>query len=145
MKLRNILALIVALCMVFALCACGGSTEVDEEEDEEQEEEVQNKKSDKDEDEEEEEEEEEPKAEVGEYIVYVVDQDDEPVAGVELKFNKDTGDSTVKTDEDGRAKLVCYQTEIVVTVEEVPEGYESDSDEYPFDDEFEITITLDKE
>lgn len=131
MKLKNILALVLVLCMAFTLCACGETED--------------NDKKSKGNDEETEEvggEGEDTKPEVGEYIVYVEDEDGEPVAGVELKFNKDTGNTTITTDEDGKASLTTFVTDIVVTVEEVPEDYEQTDEEYEFDDEFELTITL---
>lgn len=131
MKLKSIFALLLVLCMVFTLCACGESTD--------------GKKTDKETEEQAEAgENEDTKPKTAEYVVFVEDEDGDPVEGVELKFNKDTGDTTITTDEDGKAKLTCLVTDIVVTVEEVPEDYEEDSEEYEFDDEFEITITLEK-
>ena len=144
MKLRNIIALLLVLCMAFALVACGAETESKKSKDDEEivTEENEEKEEPEKEEDEEENEAEETKAEVGQYIVYVKDEDGNPVADVELEFAKDSGNSTIKTDEDGRAKLTCLVTDITVTVEEVPEGFEMDDEEYEFDDEFEITITL---
>ncbi len=138
MKLRNILALLLVLCMAFTLVACG---EAEDEKSEKDTEEITEEVN--DEEEEEEAEGEDTKPQVGEYIVYVKDENGDPIEGVELNFEKDSGDTTIITDEDGMAKLTCLVTDIVVTVEEVPEDYNDDSNEYVFDDEFEITITLD--
>lgn len=138
MKLRSIIALLLVLCMAFALVACGETDEGGKKSEKENEEITAT-----DDDSKQNAEGEDTKPQVGEYIVYVEDEDGEPVEGVELKFNKDTGDTTITTNKDGKAKLTCLVTDIVVTVEEVPEDYEEDSEEYEFDDEFEITITLD--
>ena len=144
MKLRNIIALLLVLCMAFALVACGGETESKKSNDDEEIVTEENEKEEPEapEEDEEEVETEDTKPQVGQYIVYVKDEDGNAVAGVELKFAKDSGDSTIKTDEDGRAKLTCIVTDITVTVEEVPEGFKSTNDEFEFDDDFEITITL---
>lgn len=138
MKLRNILALLLVLCMAFTLVACG---EAEDEKSEKDTEEITEEVN--DEEEEEEAEGEDTKPQVCEYIVYVKDENGDPIEGVALNFEKDSGDTTIITDEDGKAKLTCLVTDIVVTVEEVPEDYDDDSNEYVFDDEFEITITLD--
>ena len=139
MKLRNIIALLLVLCMAFALVACG---ETESKKSEKDDEEIVADEKDEPEDDEEEVEAEDTKPQVGEYIVYVEDKNGDPIEGVELKFNKDSGDTTITTDEDGKAKLVTLVTDILVTVEEVPEGYKMDKDEYEFDEDFKITITL---
>lgn len=143
MKLRNIIALLLVLCMTFALVACG-ETESKKSKDDEEIVTEENEKEDPEgpEDDEDEVIAEDTKPQVGEYIVYVKDENGDPIEGVKLLFAKDTGDSTITTDEDGKAKLVGLVTDIIVTVEEVPEGFEMDKDEYEFDDDFEITITL---
>lgn len=142
MKLRNIIALLLVLCMAFTLVACG---ETDSKKSDNDDEEIvgEGDKAEKGDKDEEPVDNEDTKPQVGEYIVYVEDEDGQPVAGVALNFNRDTGDTTIITDEDGRARLQCLVTDIVVTVKEVPEDYEEDDEEYAFDDEFEITITLD--
>ena len=144
MKLRSIIALLLVLCMAFALVACGeteskkddeketvsGNGETEDDTKAEDEPEIEGNDS------------EDTKPQVGDYIVYVQDENGDPIEGVKLLFAKDTGDTTITTDEDGKAKLVGLVTDIVVTVEEVPEGFEMDDEEYEFDDDFEITITL---
>lgn len=132
MKLRNILALILALCVVFTLCACGESGSGNDEETEAQTEEQNDTGSNGEE-----------KKEVAEYVVNVVDEDGDPIEGVSVQFSKDSGDTTGTTNEDGTMSLTCLITDIVVTVEDVPSGYEADSDEYTFEEgSFEMTITL---
>ena len=140
MKLRSIIALLLVLCMAFALVACG-ETESKKSKDDEEIVTEENKKEEP-EDDEEGVAAEDTKPQVAEYLVYVKDKNGDPIEGVELLFAKDTGDTTIITDEDGKAKLVGLVADIVVTVEEVPEGFEMDKDEYEFDDDFEITITL---
>jgi len=141
MKLRSIIALLLVLCMAFALVACG-ETETKKDDEKNTVETTDEDGNDVDEPEIEGNDSEDTKPQVGEYIVYVKDENGDPIEGVKLQFAKDSGDTTITTDEDGKAKLVGLVTDIVVTVEEVPEGYEMDKDEYEFDDEFEITITL---
>ena len=147
MKLRNILALLLALCMVFALVACGETESKDTNDDEEVVNEAGEDKTGDNEEKEPEEDEEEiesedTKPQVGDYIVHVKDENGDPIGGVKLLFAKETGDTTITTNEDGQAELVTYVTDITVTVKEVPEGFEMDDEEYKFDDDFELSITL---
>ena len=141
MKLRSIIALLLVLCMAFALVACG-ETESKKDDEKETVSDTDNDTTEEDEPEIEGGNDEDTKPQIGDYIVYVEDENGDPIEGVKLLFAKDTGDTTITTDEDGKAKLVGLVTDIVVTVEEVPEGYEMDDEEYEFDDDFEITITL---
>ena len=125
MKLKSIIALLLVLCMAFALCACGGSedsgketegqTDSQTEEQTEAQADVTYNEG--------------TKPHVGEYVVTVVDENGDPVEGVKLKFNKDSGDTTITTNDSGTTTLTCLVTDIVVTVEEVPEAYQADSEE----------------
>ena len=154
MKLKNILALFLALIIALALCACSaedaasensepttaatGETNAAVEDDEppvavfEEDEYTPGT--------------EDTKPTVGEYIVYVIDEEGTPQQLVEVKFIKASGDTVVKTNEDGMARLITPiedVDDVTAALVSTPEGYVEDTYTYGFDPlSLELTITL---
>jgi hypothetical protein len=129
MKIKNILALLLALCMVFALVACGGETET----------------TDKD----------EPKQTEGTeatteattdgkvtYTVKVVDEKGNPYAGAMVQLCLDACVPAV-TDANGIATWNLEKADYKVSFVTMPEGYTAEKENFYFDtDSYEMTITI---
>lgn len=117
MLLRKILLCLLTLCILFALCACGGknaapTTEATEE--------------------------------AATYTVKVVDEDGNPVTGVTVQLCKDSC-LLGQTDETGVAVYQTVADDYKVSIVITPAGYAADTAEYHFaEGEQELTITLKK-
>ena len=138
MKLKSILTLLLALCMVFTLVACGGS---DEEKDEAKETEAASEAEVADGGKTE-----ETKPTVVTYTVNVVDEAGNPVEDVRVYFedgDPETARNGNWTTAAGIVTLQGFVKDYTVTVEDLPEGFVEDTTEYTFEDgTFELTITL---
>lgn len=82
------------------------------------------------------------------YLVKVMDQDGNPVAGAELKLVKPESEKTYTTDAEGKLNMMDIKNDYTVTVENAPDAYAADATEYTFpeapseDNVFELVITL---
>ncbi len=138
--MKKILTLILALTMVFCLCACGGTEEDSKSDDGKKtnsassNEETKEGKT------------EDTKPQVVKYTVYVVDEEGDPVEDVRVYFedgDPETAPNGTWTPADGTVTLQAFEQEYTVTVEDLPEGFAEDTTEYTFEDgSYELTITL---
>lgn len=77
------------------------------------------------------------------YTVKVVDANGTPVKDVAVQFCDDNGcRMPVATNEEGIVTLTDKASNFHVTIASVPAGYAADSNEYYFDDETMLTVTL---
>ena len=77
------------------------------------------------------------------YTVTVVDANGAPVAGVAVQFCDDGGcRMPVPTNEQGVVTLTDEESNFHIMLVSVPAGYAADTNEYYFDGELEITVTL---
>ena len=154
MKLKNILLLLLALCMVFALCACGGN-ETPKNTDPAPEstqgstsnggsfEEPTLPESDEGA---ETPDENEPQTELPDgqvaYTVAVVDESGNPIAGALVQLCLESCFPGV-TNADGRVTFRMEKADYKVSFVSMPAGYTSDVNEFHFEEgKFEMTITL---
>ena len=80
------------------------------------------------------------------YTVKIVDANGAPIKGVEVQFCDDNGcRMPVATNEEGIVTLTDKASNFHVTIASVPAGYAADANEYYFDDEIELTVTLQAE
>ena len=161
MKIKNVFALLLALCMVFALCACGGNetpkntdpapettqgsansgSSIDEptlpESEEGDETPGETEKT---------EENNEPEAELpaGQvaYTVTVVDEGGNPVAGALVQICLEACFPGV-TNAEGKVTYRVEEADYKVSFVSMPAGYTSDVNEFHFEEgKYELTITL---
>lgn len=138
MNMKKLFALLLALCMVLSLCACGsGKTE------EETTEETVETTAAPTETAAEETEAEETLAEgMAVYTVTVVDADGNPIAGAMVQICQDTCYPSV-TNEDGVAQWTVAEAEYKVSFLSMPEGYTCEEEAFYFaEGSNEMTITL---
>ena len=136
--MKKLFVLLLALCMVFTLCACGGDSDKKKTDDDKKTEET---KSDK--------ETEGTKAteaakkEKATYTVKVVDDKAQPLANVKVLLCL-VEKTPVVTDASGVATFANMAVETYsVQLEDLPDGYKADKFSYFFDDgSYEITITI---
>lgn len=139
--MKKLLCLLLALCFVFALCACGGETNT---EDPSEVETTQNKAT-----------EEQTNGTTDdvtvddgkvEYTVKVVDEAGNPVAAVEVIQVCDENNScSVIFMKDGQGSMRLAEAEYHATLMKgLPEGYEytTEETEFSFDGDYTCTITL---
>ena len=80
------------------------------------------------------------------YTVKVVDANGAPVKDVAIQFCDDNGcRMPVPTNAEGIVTLTDAESNFHVTVASVPAGFAADANEYYFDGELELTITLQAE
>ena len=80
------------------------------------------------------------------YTVKVVDANGAPVKDVAIQFCDDNGcRMPVPTNAEGIVTLTDAESNFHVTVASVPAGFAADANEYYFDSEVELTITLQAE
>lgn len=132
MKIKNILMLILALCMIFSLCACGNTSgNTDETPAPNTQEETQ----------------ESTKADDGKvtYTVTVVDESGNPVAGVMVQACNDNGcvPFMTPTDANGVTTWELVDADYEIKFMSKPDGYADDTTGYPIAaGTHEITLTL---
>ena len=129
MKMKNILLLILALCMVFALCACGADNNKGETTQATQNETQQTT------------------VEVVDdgkvtYVVKVVDEAGNGIAGAMVQLCLESCIPAL-TNAEGVASYNVEEADYKVSFVSMPEGFTSDVNEFHFDEGFyEMTITL---
>lgn len=142
--MKKLFALLLVLCMVFSLCACGGNSDT---EDDSQKDKIENNQDDKDVDadvEDEDDKEDEAENTAASFKVTVVDEGGNPVEGVMIQVCKDTC-FPAKTDATG---VATFYFEIEdghkIQVLTCPEGYtyEGEAEIYLEAGQTEATITL---
>lgn len=130
MKLKNIFVLVLALCMVFMLCACGGNENEGKESTtgttagttETTEATVDDGKV--------------------TYTVKVVDEGGNPISGAMVQLCLEAC-LPAMTDANGVATYKMVEENYKVSFVQMPEGYTADADEYYFEaGSYEMTITL---
>ena len=147
--MKKLLALLLALIMVFTLAACGEkkAEEADEKDDEETTEATDESNDATDDTQETQDEVRNP--DVADYIVTVVDEEGNPIEEVTIQFcDADGCSSPVWTQEDGTAMCRTFRRDDkVAKVLEMPEGYTyaGDETEFSFDENDKTTIVLKKE
>lgn len=134
MKLKNILTLVLALCMVFALCACGETKQPDNTEDTEP--------SSTAGETQETEETTEPQEDKVDYTVTVVDEEGKPIVGAMVQLCLEACIPGI-TNAEGFATFTVLEADYKVSFVSMPAGYTSDATEFYFDNgAYEMTITL---
>lgn len=136
--MKKLLVLLLALCMVFTLCACGGDSDSKKTDDDKKTEET---KSDKET--EGTKSTEAAKKEKATYTVKVVDDKAQPLANVKVLLCL-VEKTPVVTDASGVATFADMAVETYsVQLEDLPDGYKADKFSYFFDDgSYEMTITI---
>lgn len=132
MKLKNILLLVLALCMVFVLCACGDNETPNNTEGTP----APSSTADATE--------ESTEADDGKvtYTVTVVDEGGNPVAGAMVQLCLEACIPGV-TNAEGKATYNVEEADYKVSFVSMPAGYTSDETEFHFEDgKYELTITL---
>lgn len=133
MKLKNILMLVLALCMVFTLCACGGTNDTPDNTDEPPEASSTSGDTQASTD-----------AADGKvtYTVTVVDEGGNPVVGAMVQLCLEACVPAL-TNADGVATYTLEEADYKVSFVTMPEGYTADETEYHFEaGSYEMTITL---
>ena len=136
MKLKNIVMLVLALCMVFTLCACGGTNEVGNNSTNKattpattapQETTA-------------------PVEKLNTYTIKVVDKEGNPMAGVKVQLCEESENGQcflpVTTDENGVAVYEKEAGAYKAAINKMPAGYKCDKDYVYFGDDMEVTIEL---
>ncbi len=133
MKLKNILMLVLALCLVFSLCACGGNNETPNNTEEtpapsSTQEETQESTT----------------ADDGKvtYTVTVVDEAGNPIVGALVQLCLEACIPSV-TNAEGKATYTVEEADYKVSFVSMPAGYTSDVNEFHFEEgSYELTLTL---
>lgn len=131
MKLKNIFVLVLALCMVFALCACGGDTDANNESTASTTNTTTSGAT-------------EETVDDGKvtYTVKVVDENNEPIVGAMVQLCLDACIPAM-TNLQGVATYRVAEAEYKVSFVQVPVGYTAAATEYYFAaGSYELTITL---
>lgn len=130
MKLKNILLLVLALCMVFALCACGGNETPNNTDETPGNTTGETQES--------------TEADDGKvtYTVTVVDDKGNPVAGALVQLCLEACIPGA-TNAEGKATYNVEEADYKVSFVSMPAGYSSEETEFHFaEGEYELTITL---
>lgn len=133
MKLKNMLMLALALCLVFSLCACGGSNET-----------LNNTEETPAPSSTQEETQESTNANDGKvtYTVTVVDESGKPVVGALVQLCLEACIPSV-TNAEGKATYTVEEADYKVSFVSMPAGYTSDVNEFHFaEGSYELTLTL---
>jgi len=142
--MKKLIALLLALCMIFALCACGSQEEAAAE-DAAPETEAQQEAPVEEETEAAPVEEETEPVDDGTvtYTITVTDEGGNPIAGAMVQICKETCLPGV-TNESGVATFQVAEDAYKASILSMPEGYDytTEEQEFYFDGEFDVTIVL---
>lgn len=131
MKIKSIFALILALCMVFALCACGGNSDANQETTGGATQAPNNETT-------------APTVDDGKvtYTVKVVDESGKGIVGAMVQLCKETC-LPAMTNMQGVATYRVDEADYKVSFVQMPAGYTAEATEYHFaEGSYELTITL---
>lgn len=127
--LSKLLLLMLSVCMVFSLCACGEAPAGDTEPPASDEDPTST----------------DAPADDGKvtYTVTVTDENGDPVVGAVVQLCEGSTCKPAATDADGKAVYRTAEADYKVSVTQAPEGYAADETEYRFEEgSYELTIVL---